>query len=373
MQNNAPFIGSISKINNTLINNAEDLDVVMSMYNLIEYSKSYRNTTGSLWNYYRDELSEDVNDNNNPNKNAINSASFKYKASITRSTYNVDARITNAEGNVDNNPAYDANKFGKKEVEIAVPLKYLSNFWRALKMPLINCEMSLILTWSREGVITSMEKRLITDARRDTSPTNATFKITDTKLYVPVVTLSSEDDNKFLEQLKSGFKGTMKWNKYRPEMTNQTKSNNSNYSIDPTFNKVNRLFVLSFENKEDRTSFSKYYTSKVQIKDFSVSTDEKGFFDVPVKNKEEAFEKIIEISKNNDYTTGNLLGYEYFSKHCKLIVIDLSKQIELENPDLKQQINFIGKLEDDRAITFFIIEKSEETAFEFSQNSVSII
>ena len=240
-------------------------------------------------------------------------------------------------------------------------------------MPLINCEMSLILTWSREGVITSMEKRLITDARRDTSPTNATFKITDTKLYVPVVTLSSEDDNKFLEQLKSGFKGTMKWNKYRPEMTNQTKSNNSNYSIDPTFNKVNRLFVLSFENKEDRTSFSKYYTSKVQIKDFSVSTDEKGFFDVPVKNKEEAFEKIIEISKNNDYTTGNLLGYEYFSKHCKLIVIDLSKQIELENPDLKQQINFIGKLEDDRATMFFIIEKSEETTFEFLQNSVSII
>ena len=156
-------------------------------------------------------------------------------------------------------------------------------------------------------------------------------------------------------------------------MTNQTKTNNLNYLIDPTFNKVNRLFVLSFENEEDRTSFSKYYTPKVQIKDFNVLINGKSFFDVPVKNKEEAYEKIIEISKNNDYTTGNLLGYEYFSKHCKLIVIDLSKQIELENPDLKQQINFIGKLEDDRATMFFIIEKSEETTFEFLQNSVSII
>ena len=94
---------------------------------------------------------------------------------------------------------------------------------------------------------------------------------------------------------------------------------------------------------------------------------------MPVKNKEEAYEKIIEISKNNDYTTGNLFDYEYFSKHYKLIAIDLSKQIELEKPGLKQQISFIGKLEGDRATVFFIIEKSEETTSEFSQNSVSII
>ena len=97
------------------------------------------------------------------------------------------------------------------------------------------------------------------------------------------------------------------------------------------------------------------------------------FFDVPVKNKEEAYEKIIEISKNNDYTTGNLLDYEYFSKHYKLIAIDLSKKTELENPDLKQKIDFIGKLKEDEATMFFIIEKSEETTFEFSQNSMSII
>ena len=154
-------------------------------------------------------------------------------------------------------------------------------------------------------------------------------------------------------------------------MTNQTKTNNLNYLIDPTFNEVNRLVALSFENEEDRTSFSKYYTPKVEIKDFNVLIDGKSFFAVPVKKKE-AYEKIIEIRKNNDYTTGNLLDYEHFSKHYKPIAIDLSKQIELENPDLKQQINFIGKLEDDRGTMFFIIEKPEETTFEFSQNSASI-
>ena len=100
---------------------------------------------------------------------------------------------------------------------------------------------------------------------------------------------------------------------------------------------------------------------------------EKVFFDVPVKNQEEAYEKIISIGENNDYTTGNLLDYEYFSKYCKLIAIDLSKQIELENLDLRQQINFISKLENDKATMFFIIEKSEETTFELLQNSVSII
>ena len=200
-------------------------------------------------------------------------------------------------------------------------------------MSLINCEVSLTLTWSENCVSTDITTQTARVAQGDNlarlaidAPTNATFKITDTKLYVPVVTLSTEDDNNFLEQLKSGFKRTIKWNKYRSEMTNQTKTNNLNYLIDPTFNKVNRLFVLSFENEEDRTSFSKYYTPKVETKDFNVLIDGKSFFDVPVKDKE-ANEKIIDISKNSYYTTGNLLDYQYFSKHYKLSAIDLSKKL----------------------------------------------
>ena len=119
-------------------------------------------------------------------------------------------------------------------------------------------------------------------------------------MYVPVVTLSTENDNKLLEKLKTGFKRTIKWNKYRSEMSNQTKTNNLNYLIGPTFNKFNRLFVLSFENEDDRASFSKYYTPNVEIKDFNVLIDDKSFCDAPIKSKEETYEKIIELSKNSD-------------------------------------------------------------------------
>ena len=192
-------------------------------------------------------------------------------------------------------------------------------------------------------------------------------------MYIPAVTLSTQDDNKLLEQLKTGFKRTIKSNKYIFEITNQAKSDNLNYLIDPTFTKVNRLFVLSFENEGNRTSFSKYYTPSVEIKDFNVVIDGKNFFDVPIKNKEHAYAKIIEMPRNNDYTTSNLLDCEYFSSHYKLIPIDLSKQIELENLDLKQEIDFIGKLKEDKATMFFIIQISEETTFNFSQNFVNTI
>ena len=130
----------------------------------------------------------------------------------------------------------------------------------------------------------------ILNFRETDNPKCATFKITDTKLYVPVVTLSTENDEKLLEQLRTGFKRTIKWNKYRSEMTNQTKNNNLNYLIDPTFTKV-----LSFENENDLTSFSKYYVPNVQIEDFNLLIDGKSFFDIPIKNGEDTFKQIIEM------------------------------------------------------------------------------
>ena len=145
LKNNAPFISCISKINVVLVENAEDLDIVMPMYNLLESSKNYSKTSASLWNYYRDELTDETNDNDSPNKNVINSKSFKYKTSITGSTYNVPRRITDDDGNPANNSNYDQNKRGTKEVEIAVPLKHLGNFWNSLNILLISCEVSLAL------------------------------------------------------------------------------------------------------------------------------------------------------------------------------------------------------------------------------------
>ena len=159
-------------------------------------------------------------------------------------------------------------------------------------MPLINSEVSLTLTWSENCVLTDITTQAAAAAQGNNparpainAPTNLTFKITDTKLYLPVVTLSIENDKKRLEQLRAGFKRTIKWNKHSSEMTNQTKNNNLSYLIDPTFTKVNRLFVLSFENENDRTSFSKYYVPNVQIEDFNVLINRKSFFDMLIKNE----------------------------------------------------------------------------------------
>ena len=170
------------------------------------------------------------------------------------------------------------------------------------------------------------------------------------------------------------FKRTIKWNKYKSQMTIQPQNNNLNYLIDSTFTNVNRLFVLLFTRNnagDNRDSFSHYYVPNVEIKNFNVLIDGKRFFDLPVKYEEEAYEKIIDMSNNNDYTTGNLLDFAYFKENYKLIAIDLSKQTKLKDP---QQINFIGKLlRNTGATMFFIIEKSEETTFNFLENSVTII
>ena len=203
-----------------------------------------------MWNYYKDELTDEKNDNNGPNKNVINSKPIKYKTSITGSTYNVPRKITDEDCNPADNPDYVANKRGTKEFEIAVLLKHLGNVSKSLNIPLINCEVSFALSWSATYVVTSMEKRIATCANRGDSPTNATFKITDTKLYVPVVTLSAENDNKLLEQLKAGIKRSVTWNNYRSEISYQNINSNLNYLIDLTFTNVNRLFVLLLKMKQ---------------------------------------------------------------------------------------------------------------------------
>ena len=206
LKNNAPFVSCITRINNELIEDADDLDIAMPMYNLLEYSKNYRKTIGPLYNYYRDELTN--NNNNFANRNVVNSNAFKYKNKTIGNKYNVDAAAA----------GYDANKNGMQELEIAIPLKYLGNFWRALNIPLISCEVSLELKWNKNCIITSLKERQV-DAGppvvRDGAPTGASLAINDCKLYIPVVTLSKGDKIKLLTNLKSGFTREIEWNKYR--------------------------------------------------------------------------------------------------------------------------------------------------------------
>ena len=270
---------------------------------------------------------------------------------------------------------HDANRVGKKELEIAIPLKYLGNFWRALNIPLISCEVSLELKWNKNCVITSLEEVQIVAGPPAVKapPTGAALAINDCKLYIPVVTLSKDDEIKLLTNLKSGLTREIIWNKYRSQMTTEAINNNLNILIDPAFTNFNRLFVLAYQNADDRQSFSQFYLPRVMVKDFNVIIDKLAFFDLPIKTEEEAYENIIDISRNNEYTTGNLLDYDYFKKYYKLIAIDLRKQQVLqENEDLVQQINFIGRLEQ-TANVFIIIEKKENTILEFSQNFANVL
>ena len=279
LKNNAPFVSCITRINGELIEDADDLDIVMRMYNLLEYSKNYRKTIGSLYNDYRDELSNDDDDNNFCNIEVVNSNSFEYKNNIIGNTYNIDATIPNpdpataaANPRVEN-PKYDANKEGTKTIKLAILLKYLANFWRALNMPLISCEVSLELKWNKNCVITSLEQRQVGARSRDNEPTGASLEIAKCKLYVPVVTLSKDDEIKLLTNLKSGFKREIKWNKYRSQMTTEAVNNNLNILIDPTFTNVNRLFVLGYQTSDDRQSYSQFYLPKVMLKDYNVIID----------------------------------------------------------------------------------------------------
>ena len=279
LKNNAPFISCITKINNELIEDADDLDIVIPMYNLLEYSKNFRKTIGSLYNYYRDELRDDVDNNNFDNIKVVNSNAFKYKNKITGNTYDV---LNTADD-------YVAIKEGTQEIELAIPLRYLGNFWRALNMPLISCEKSLELKWNKNCLITSLEEREVDDGPpvvRDDSPTSATLAINDCKLYIPVITLSKDDEIKLLTNLKSGFTREIEWNKHRSQMSTEEENNNLNILVDPTFTNVNRLFVLAYQTADNRHSYFQFYLPKVMVKDFNVIIDKLAFFDLPIKTEE---------------------------------------------------------------------------------------
>ena len=250
-----------------------------------------------MHNYYRDELNDDDDTNNFANNNVVSSNTFNYKNKIICNTYNVDSTIVSAAGGARvANPDYDANNSGKKSIELAIPLKYLGNFWRALNIPLISCEVSLELKWNKTCVITSQQILVNLDGGNTAAPTGATLTINYCKLYIPVVTLSKDDEIKLLTNLKFGFTREIIWNKYRSQMSTEATINNLNISIDPTFTNVNRLFVLAYQTADDRQSFSRFYLPKVMVKDFNVIIDKFAFFDFSIKTEEEAYEKIIDIS-----------------------------------------------------------------------------
>ena len=212
---------------------AEDLDIVMAMYNLLEYNENYSMTSESLWIYYRDKVNNDENVNGNANNGIINnktitSKSFQYKTKIKGSTQN-------------NNDILNT--------EFVVRSIYLSNFYRYLNLPLIYSEIELDFLLWKECIIFGVSRTFRAVGKPPvqqvaTATTEATFQINNTKLYVPVLTLSINDNVKSLENIKQGFERTFSRNKYRSERTTQAKDNNLDYLIHPIFRNINRLFVF---------------------------------------------------------------------------------------------------------------------------------
>ena len=233
-------------------------------------------------------------------------------------------------------------------------------------MPLINCKIKLNLTWKKECALST-----------DTG--NAIFIISDTKLYVPVVTLSKEDNKDFIEQQNKGFQRSIYWNEYKTkELTENADDNVFKYiNLDPSFQGVNRLFAMAYNSANDqptRNGQQKYYLPRNDLNKYNVIIDGRNFYDNPIESDIEKYRELkkVMIEKGEDYTTGSLLDFNYFLKHYKLVAADLSKQKELDvDPRDIQQIEFKYILGTDSTI-YWVLEKSKETILEFYKGTVKV-
>ena len=278
LKNCTPFTKCNLEINDEHVDTAENLDIVMPMYNLIEYSDNYQNSSATLYQYKRDEPPEAdaVAD-----LTANNSSSFKYKINLL------------------DDPVH-AGGIARRNVKVVVPLKYLSNFFRSLEMPLINCKIKLNLTWKKEYVLS-------TDAGA------AVFLINDTKLYIPVVPLSKEDNKDFIEQQNKGFQRSVYWNEYKTKEKDE--DGNANFtkyiSLDPSFQGVNRLFLMAYSreaNQPTRNGHQKYYLQRIDLKKYNVIIDGRNVYDNPIENNSEKYRELknVMVGKGEDYILQDL-------------------------------------------------------------------
>ena len=251
LKNCAPFTKRNLEINDEHVDTAENLDIVMPMYNLIEYSDNYQDSSAILYQYKRDEPPANL-----ANNLAVdNSSSSKYKVNLL------------------GNPVI-VNNIARLNVKIVVPLKYLSNFFRSLEMPLINCKIKLNLTWKKESVLsTDNDAAAVANAGN-----NPVCIINDTKLYVPVVTLSKEDNKDFIDQQNKAFQRSIYWNEYKTKEQTENADNNvfKYINLDPSFQGVNRLFVMAYNPVDDqptRNGRTKYYLPRIDLNKYNVIID----------------------------------------------------------------------------------------------------
>ena len=260
LKNCAPFTKCNLEINDEHVSTAENLDIVMPMYNLIEYLDNYQDSSATLYQYKRDEPPAILANNLATN----NSSSFKYKVDLL------------------GNPVV-VNNVARRNVKVVAPLKYLTNFFRSLEMPLINCKVKLNLTWKKECVLS-------TDADDLDNPGNNTvFIINDTKLYIPFVTLSKENNKDFIEKQNKGFQRSIYWNEYKTKEKDEDANDNAvkYISLHPSFQGVNRSFIMTYDatdHQYNRNNRQKYYLPRIDFKKYNVIIDGRNFYDNPIES-----------------------------------------------------------------------------------------
>ena len=264
LKNCVPFIKCNLEINDEHVDTAENLDIVMPMYNLIEYSDNYQDSSVTLYQYKRVEPPDDIADNLAQD----NSTSFSYKIKLL-------------------GDPVAANNLARRNVKVVVPLKYLSNFFRSLEMPLINCKIKLNLTWKKECILSNQAGA-------------AVFIINDTKLYVPVVTLSKEDKD-CIELQNKGFQRSIYWNEYKTkEQTENADANSPKYiTLDRSSQGVNRLFIMAYNRvggQPIRNGQRKYYLPRIDLNKYNVIIDGRNVYDNPIESD---IEKYRELKKSN--------------------------------------------------------------------------
>ena len=282
----------------------------MNMYNLIEYSDSYSDTSGSLFQYKRDEQPLD-NDRIRQNVTVDNSSSFKYKSNLLKglTTRNV-AAYTNS-----------CIEHAHRLFLNAKIVVHLKSFTRSLEIPLINTKLHLELNWTKNSVMSN--------AAAD----GTTFKITKTELYAPGVTLNTSDNLKLTKSLSKGLKRSVFWNEYKSKIQTETHDpNNLKRSLlNASFQGVNRVFVAAFDNSDgnnkiEMNSHRKYVLPRINLTKFNVLIGGRNFYDQQISDKIRKYDELRKVTtgKGEDYTAGCLLDYEYFKNHYNIIACDIS-------------------------------------------------
>ena len=299
-------------------------------------------------------------------------SSFKYQSGLVQKQLTTP-NSENVPANTDPNFA-NANRIWKN-IKIVVPLKYISNFFRNLGLPLINTKLYMELNWSKYSVLYNQNQ-------------NSIFQITKSEWYIPTVTLNTENNNKLSELLSKGFKRTVVWNEYKSKIERVTIPQNDMFrrtALDISFHRVSELFATAYKaddieiNANTEESRRRYYLPRAEIKDYNILNDGRNFYDQNVNSSIVRYNELLKLTtgRSEDYSKGCILDYDYYLKDFDIVGIDLSHQAVLDSdPKVNQQIEFVYKVPSGNAAINYdlltILEKEKETVLKFSEGTVKV-